>query len=437
MRVGIARLLVLTLLLNMVLTVWHGNLFAKETRSSYQESFTSSSSVPRPMSFPAMVLHEDRLYVNAGMNYGLYTYGFEGEAQLQQRDCVEHPEEYQNFCLEIAVSNGRLYAPYGDYFHAYDLVDPDHPVPIPNNIKGGTVLSIAAIGDTLLFGYLNTVPEPYWNLWGDIISFHDPADPQEISSFWCSDGIVNLEISNSFPQYLLAATFGNTFVIDISDLKSPRIVNGTYFLPTIYGQSGDLFIGVANDGFHLYRLQSDCTFDQVYSLEETGFDILSVIETYDDILALGKGNDVILFRFESDSLVEWGRFTVESNPLAMAMDDLRLVVATDDSIHAYSWESLGVPLNHESLPDRFELCSVYPNPFNSAVSLEFLLSRASATKLTVFDMLGRRVGQEVYGTLPPGRHHLQWDANNLASGVYLIRVHAGDYHATRKVVLLR
>ena len=89
------------------------------------------------------------------------------------------------------------------------------------------------------------------------------------------------------------------------------------------------------------------------------------------------------------------------------------------------------------LPSSFALRQNYPNPFNPATTVEFTLPIPAMVKLEVFNMTGQMVEEIISGTMPAGSHKLQWDASSLSSGVYLYRLTAGEFVATRKMVLLK
>lgn len=63
-----------------------------------------------------------------------------------------------------------------------------------------------------------------------------------------------------------------------------------------------------------------------------------------------------------------------------------------------------------------------PNPAAAVVRLTFSLWQQESVQLSVFDLTGKRVQQLAIGTYPAGTHQMQWDAADLAKGVYLIRL---------------
>ncbi|TNE72656.1 T9SS type A sorting domain-containing protein [bacterium] len=93
-------------------------------------------------------------------------------------------------------------------------------------------------------------------------------------------------------------------------------------------------------------------------------------------------------------------------------------------------------INFES-PVGFALNQNYPNPFNPSTQIEFTLNKAGFARLTVFDMLGREVKTLVNTQLSQGTHSFQFDANNLASGMYIYRLDIAGQSLTRKMTLVK
>jgi hypothetical protein len=84
----------------------------------------------------------------------------------------------------------------------------------------------------------------------------------------------------------------------------------------------------------------------------------------------------------------------------------------------------------------FALSQNYPNPFSGRTRVTFETPAAGPVRLAVYDALGRRVAVLVDATLPADRHTAEWDAAGLASGVYLIRLQAGEQRATLRALVV-
>jgi len=89
------------------------------------------------------------------------------------------------------------------------------------------------------------------------------------------------------------------------------------------------------------------------------------------------------------------------------------------------------------VPATFALEQNYPNPFNGISNFGFSISDFGWVKLTVYDLLGREVAVLVNERKPAGHYEVRFDASGLSSGVYLYRLEAGGFVATRKLHLVK
>jgi len=96
------------------------------------------------------------------------------------------------------------------------------------------------------------------------------------------------------------------------------------------------------------------------------------------------------------------------------------------------------PGKETSHPVEFVFHGAYPNPFNPTTILTFTLPHASAVTLDVFDINGRNVGAGFKpAQMSAGTHSFSFDGGDLSSGIYFVRLQAGEYTNTQKIVLLR
>jgi hypothetical protein len=96
----------------------------------------------------------------------------------------------------------------------------------------------------------------------------------------------------------------------------------------------------------------------------------------------------------------------------------------------------------ESIPAVFALRQNRPNPFSSKTSVAFDLPMGCAVSLRVFDAQGRQVKTLIDQTYPSGRHSVGWAGddeagNAVGSGIYFVRMEAGGFKATSKMLLTR
>ncbi len=100
------------------------------------------------------------------------------------------------------------------------------------------------------------------------------------------------------------------------------------------------------------------------------------------------------------------------------------------------------PPNIPQIPEDFVLEQNYPNPFNNSTTITFGLPDYENTgyaqvKLSVYDILGRKVAELFNGRLQVGTHKITFNGQNLSSGVYFYRLIAGGFVETRKMILLK
>ena len=136
------------------------------------------------------------------------------------------------------------------------------------------------------------------------------------------------------------------------------------------------------------------------------------------------------------------------------------LIFSPDSIKSYSGElsiysqerelkvglsGEGAPLSVQgdiAIPKIFALLPAYPNPFNSLTLLRFNLPHAVKVRLSIFDITGREVIRLIENRLEAGYHSVVWDGVGpgriaVAAGLYLIRMEAGNFTKTLKLILVK
>ncbi|MDH4070491.1 MAG: alpha-amylase family glycosyl hydrolase, partial [Ignavibacteria bacterium] len=192
--------------------------------------------------------------------------------------------------------------------------------------------------------------------------------------------------------------------------------------------------------------------------------------------ALYRGTLNTLWRFESEKVLVWGFTDAGSGNMVMAVANLSSIERTVNDVPwlgsgiwyniwdqselvspGVSLDSLTLPaytaLVYSNVPDsvltsvsgqaagvpeEFALHQNYPNPFNPTTTITFDLPAEAPVTISVYDLLGRKVADLLYGSLPPGTHAVVWDGRSVngshaAAGVYLVRMTAqGAFASTRK-----
>jgi subtilisin family serine protease len=107
------------------------------------------------------------------------------------------------------------------------------------------------------------------------------------------------------------------------------------------------------------------------------------------------------------------------------------------SVEAATYEGAILATNRNfQLPNKFELSQNYPNPFNPTTTIELALPVPSDWTITIYNVSGQTVA-EFTGHSEAGIVSINWDAYNMASGMYFYKATAGTFAATKKMVILK
>ena len=89
------------------------------------------------------------------------------------------------------------------------------------------------------------------------------------------------------------------------------------------------------------------------------------------------------------------------------------------------------------LTERFSLSQNYPNPFNPSTRINYTVPYNSFVKIKVYDILGNEIATLVNEEKSAGSYEVEFNALNLSSGVYFFQLNAGDFVATKKLILMK
>jgi len=161
-----------------------------------------------------------------------------------------------------------------------------------------------------------------------------------------------------------------------------------------------------------------------------------------------KSSSSIVFRKEEDTIGTLeakseaeAKFTFEVNRNAP--------INQKDTVEFMIFDANGIMMTKQFIfsytgPKEFKLEQNYPNPFNPGTVISYQLpaspnpSKGGAlVSLKVYDILGSEVETLVNEEQQPGYYEVQFDASNIASGMYVYRLQAGDYVSVKKMVLIK
>lgn len=100
-------------------------------------------------------------------------------------------------------------------------------------------------------------------------------------------------------------------------------------------------------------------------------------------------------------------------------------------------EPMGITQRGTEIPDKFTLYQNYPNPFNSQTVIEFDIVKKGNCTIEVFDLLGRKIETIFDGYRIAGKYKTVYNAQNLASGIYIYRISGEGFYISKKMILIK
>ena len=173
----------------------------------------------------------------------------------------------------------------------------------------------------------------------------------------------------------------------------------------------------------------------------------------------GFHTNIVTIKYNTAGVQQWkihfdgGNANREDEANALILDSSGNVIVTglssqpahneDFATIKYS-QTVGVNLLSSEIPDAFSLSQNYPNPFNPTTHLEFRISPASLQGgksgfvfLKVYDVLGNEVKTLVNENKPAGSYSVEFNGNNLPSGIYFYKLEINSFTATKKMLLIK
>jgi hypothetical protein len=98
---------------------------------------------------------------------------------------------------------------------------------------------------------------------------------------------------------------------------------------------------------------------------------------------------------------------------------------------------VGVNAFGNSAPKTYSLKQNYPNPFNPVTVISYQIPTNEFITVKIFDVLGREIVTLVNKEMKAGNYSVDWNANNVPSGMYFYRLTSGKFSETKKMILMK
>ncbi|MEJ2104395.1 MAG: invasin domain 3-containing protein [Ignavibacteriaceae bacterium] len=130
-------------------------------------------------------------------------------------------------------------------------------------------------------------------------------------------------------------------------------------------------------------------------------------------------------------------------PIATGTDTISATVLSGNDTVSVFTKAVLTYVNATSIDEslssleKFYLFQNSPNPFNPTTKIKYQIPRATYVLLKVFDVIGNEVSTLVNGEKQAGIHEVEFNSSKLSSGVYIYQLRAGNFLATKKMILTK
>ncbi|HVO74569.1 MAG TPA: T9SS type A sorting domain-containing protein [Ignavibacteriaceae bacterium] len=115
-----------------------------------------------------------------------------------------------------------------------------------------------------------------------------------------------------------------------------------------------------------------------------------------------------------------------------------LIMSKNNSLWSYDLSQItGLNTKNGTNFPGFKLFQNYPNPFNPSTNISFTIPSLEFVTLKIFNVLGAEVASIVNEEKIDGKYNVEFDGNNLSSGIYFYTIQAGNYKETKKLVIIK
>jgi len=99
--------------------------------------------------------------------------------------------------------------------------------------------------------------------------------------------------------------------------------------------------------------------------------------------------------------------------------------------------TIGITPISTIIPAKFNLSQNYPNPFNPSTRIKFALPKNEFVNIKIYDILGKEISTLVNENLTAGYYEVEFNANNLSSGMYFYKFESSTFTDVKRMVLIK
>jgi len=184
---------------------------------------------------------------------------------------------------------------------------------------------------------------------------------------------------------------------------------------------------------------------KIINPDENTLDLISYGSAKNYKVELNHASQLGLGRFQNNSIQLSQNTTHKLVPNWTDLTNSQLIVYVDEGNDGTIDDSIFVQNQATSIddqgslltPNSYNLAQNFPNPFNPTTTIQYSIPQRSNVTLKVYDVLGNEIAALVNEAKDRGVYSVNFDASQLASGIYLYRIQAGSFVETKKMILMK
>jgi tetratricopeptide (TPR) repeat protein len=248
----------------------------------------------------------------------------------------------------------------------------------------------------------------------------------------------NVELAKPLYEQIVSSNY-------IAEEKLPAY-NKLYTIGNITGESENYFNSLQTTFNDIANVETDTLLKKIYNQNAIKCDVskeeyLTAISKFDNIIQQNPNSEEAIYA-EIDIITTALNIDTTNSQLGKMGNGKYLVKGTSDyltKLNDILQSKFGITSEEKEqiIPKEYSLYQNYPNPFNPVTTIKFDLPNDGLVQLEIFDILGRRITILVNEYKSAGSYEHQFDASNLASGVYVYKLQSGDFLSSKKMLLIK
>ncbi|KAB2843271.1 MAG: T9SS type A sorting domain-containing protein [Melioribacteraceae bacterium] len=273
---------------------------------------------------------------------------------------------------------------------------------------------------------------------GVFYSTDNGSNWDEINSGLINKDIIDLAINSAGDLFVGTYSYGvfkltkeNNFWNEIN-IGMP---NNKDILSIIVNKNDDVLAATAYDGIYIREANSlawQQTALQFFPCRDMALTVTGKVLAATDAAVYISNNGGRSYELFKDGLPN-------SKILSIASDGYETFYAGAHANGIYKNTSL-TSVDKKIIPQNFQLLQNYPNPFNPGTTISFKIHNVEAQHaalLQIYDIIGNKIKTILNEKLPAGIYDINFNADNLPSGVYFYKLQTGAYTQSKKMILMK